>query len=508
MQADWTAPLFAGLAITVLVARVFAPKVHSRARTISFLLVLQVGFVIAAAWLQREQSRSLNDVRLAALIVGALAAIGMVSSMVGSISAGGRLPIPTIVRDVGAAIAGLVSVFLIAARMGIDLSGVIATSAVVTAVIGFSLQDTLGNVIGGLALEMDSSIRIGDWVRIGDIAGQVREIRWRYTAIETRNWETIIVPNSIMMKSQVMVEGRRTGKPLQRRRWIWFNIDFRHAPSDVIAVVNEALRDCHIDNVAMEPAPNCILMDLHESFGKYAVRYWLTNLAVDDPTDSQVRTRIYFALKRAGIPLSIPAVAAFVTEESTERKLEKEHSEHDRRLKALTGIELFNTLPEDVRENLAASLKPAPFAMGEVMTRQGAEAHWLYLIVHGEVSVRVAANGNPPKEVSRLQDGHFFGEMSLLTGAPRNATLIALSNVDCYRLDRPAAQAVLKERPDFAEKLAEKLAERQLQIHQFELAGDQDSRDRQLRDTKTDLLERIRDFFGLDDEEEAAVSVG
>lgn len=502
MQQDWTAPLFAGLAITALVARLFAPRERSKSQTILLLAVLHTGLVVTAAWLRRNGSTDLNDVRLAALIVGALAGIGMASSIVGAISANGRLPIPTIVRDVGAAVAGIVSVFVIGARMGVDLSGVIATSAVVTAVIGFSLQDTLGNIIGGLALELDSSIRIGDWVRFGDVAGQVREIRWRYTAIETRNWETVIVPNSVLMKSQVMVEGRRAGKPLQRRRWVWFNVDFRHQPSEVIQLVNEALRDCHIDNVAADPAPSCILMDLHDSYGKYAVRYWLTNLLLDDPTDSQVRTRVYFALKRAGIPLSIPAMAAFVTEESAERKLDKERSEHDRRMKALTSIELFNTLPLEVRETLAASLQPAPFAAGEVLTRQGAEAHWLYLIVHGDVSVRIASGGNPPVEVSRLKDGHFFGEMSLLTGAPRNATLVALSNVDCYRLDRPAAQDVLRRRPDFAEKLAEKLAERQMQIHQHEREQDDAARSRQLRDSKTDLLERIRDFFGLDDRAE------
>src|SRR5262249_5033754 len=159
-------------------------------------------------------------------------------------------------------------------------------------------------------------------VKVGDVRGRVAEIRWRYTAIETRNWETVIVPNGVLMKGQVVVEGRRSGQPVQLRRWLYFNVDFRYAPTDVIAAVNEAITAAPIERVAIHPSPNCVLMDLAESWGRYAVRYWLTDLAVDDPTDSAVRARIYFALKRAGIPLSMPAHAVFVTEENVERKQE------------------------------------------------------------------------------------------------------------------------------------------------------------------------------------------
>ncbi len=80
---------------------------------------------------------------------------------------------------------------------GVNLSGIIATSAVPTTVIGFSLQDTLGNVIGGVSLQAERSIAVGDWVRIGDIEGRVRETRWRQTSIESRDWDTVVIPNGI-----------------------------------------------------------------------------------------------------------------------------------------------------------------------------------------------------------------------------------------------------------------------------------------------------------------------
>src|SRR5512138_2481812 len=69
-----------------------------------------------------------------------------------------------------------------------------------------------------------------------------------------------------------------------------------------------------------------------------------------------------------------------------------------------------------------------PFARGEAMTRQGAEAHWLYMLIAGEGAVRVSKDG-VEREVARLHAGSFFGEMSLLTGARRTATVVAVTDV-------------------------------------------------------------------------------
>ena len=123
----------------------------------------------------------------------------------------------------------------------------------------------------------------------------------------------------------------------------------------------------------------------------------------------------------------VPAYAAFVTKETTARKSLKMQQEHDRRLKALKCIGLFNRLPEEMLETLADSLVPAPFAPGEILTRYGAEAHWLYMIVHGDASVRVPSPDGTEREIGRLTDGSFFGEMSLLTGEPRDAMTIRLA---------------------------------------------------------------------------------
>lgn len=465
------------------------------------LFALHLAGVLGAALWRWAGSDGYRDLNLLARLFGAICLIQLASIAVFVVFLP-RVGFATsrIMRDVITAAASIVAVFSIASRVGLNLSGLIATSAVLTAVIGFGLKDTLGNVIGGLSLQTDKSIAIGDWIKVGDVVGRVVDVRWRYTAVETRNWETLIVPNGVLTNEKVMVLGRRRGQPLQWRRWIWFNVDYRHSPADVTRVVVEALNQAPIPDVAAEPPPHCLLMELHESYARYAARYWLTELAFDDGTDSVVRTRLYFALQRAGIRFSLPGHAVFLTEESTERAEAKARQASERRMEALEDVDIFDPLTIEDRQQLAESLHYAPFVTGEVLTRQGAEGHWLYLILKGEVSVHVRSEEGLEKEVARLGAGDFFGEMSLMTGAHRSATVVALTPVECYRLDKDAFQRIIRERPAIAEPVAEILAHRRTELAAVRENLDQEAKRRHFAADKSDLLGRIRDFFGLADD--------
>jgi CRP-like cAMP-binding protein len=383
-------------------------------------------------------------------------------------------------------------------RSGVDLTGIVATSAVITAVIGFSLQDTLGNIMGGMALQMERTIGVGDWVRIDQQEGMVKEIRWRQTSIETRNWDTIVIPNSVLMKGQVTLLGRRTGSPRQHRQWVYFNIDFRYAPADVIDVVEKALQADPIPNIAPEPAPHCIVVEFLDSYARYAARYWLTDLALTDPTDSVVRSRLYFALRRAGIPLSIPARSLFITEDDSTRRERKRDEKIEERLATLSGVELFHTLTDEERRRLAEEMSVAPFARGEAITRQGAEAHWLYIMTRGEAEVRVAVDGNLSKKVATLHKGDFFGEMGLMTGEPRTATIIAQTAVECYRLDKGAFHEIIKRRPKIAEDISHVLARRRVELEAVREGLNEEAMRQRMSHTQGDLLKRIRNFFTLE----------
>ncbi len=420
---------------------------------------------------------------------------------------GPRLPfrIPTIARDISIFAAYVFAIFALTRALNFNISGLIATSAVITAVIGLSMQDTLGNTLAGLALQLEQRVRVGDWIKIDQYNGKVREIRWRQTSIETRNWDTVLIPNSQLVKGMVTIFGLRADQPLQTRRWVYFNVDFRFSPNEVIQCVTDALRSAPIDNVAATPPPNVILMDFKESYCQYAVRYWLTDFAVDDPTDSAVRVRVFFALKRAGITLSLPAHAVFMTEENRKRAARKEVAEINSRVEALRGVELFHTLKDEELAELAREIVVAPFAAGETITKQGAVGHWLYILTKGCVSVRVAANaaeigktGALEREVRQLCRGEVFGEMSLLTGEARAATVFALDDCECFKLDKEAFQSILENRPEITDDISRILAKRKLELESVIEDLDEATKQARMKHNESHFLERIRSFFALD----------
>src|SRR5262249_57793103 len=125
---------------------------------------------------------------------------------------------------------------------------------------------------------------------------------------------------------------------------------------------------------------------------------------------------------------SIPARSLFVTEE-TEKRRERELSlEISKRMEALKGVELFHELTEEELRALAARLKVAPFVRGEVLTKQGAEAHWLYIVIKGTAEIHITVNGQI-ENVGSLGEGEFFGEMGMMMGEPRSATVAAVTDM-------------------------------------------------------------------------------
>ena len=405
------------------------------------------------------------------------------------------LSLPRILIDLLTAVAVLVVLILVGRRAGFSVAGLITTSAVVTAVIGFSLQDTLGSVMGGLSLQLDKSVMVGDWITLGpgQPVGRVTEIRWRYTAIETRNWETVIIPNSQIVRTQVTVLGRRAGEVTQLRRHIEFFVDFRTSPTEVIDVVRAALRE-PVPRMAREPAAQVVFYGVRDSFGVYAVRYWLSDLEVDDGTDSDVRTRVWFALRRAGIPLSIPATTTFITVDDQARAHRKSSEDHADRMAVLASVDLFRALPDDARASLARQLAYMPFAAGEAITREGEMDEGLYMIVRGEASVQIGT-GREAREVARLTAGRFFGEMSLMTGEARTASVIAATDLETYRVNKAAFQALIEATPAIAEQVADILIQRRTELTAARDHGTEEHRHERARNA---LVGRIRGFFGLE----------
>ncbi len=434
-----------------------------------------------------------------ALLLQGIAFLGLASILVFDLLLSlARVGVPRIARDLAVGLSWVGLLLWLFSVHQVDVTGIVATSAVVTAVIGFSLQDTLANVMGGIALQLEGAVEPGDWVKFGDTSGRVRETAWRHTAIETRNGDTLLVPNSVLVKTPLLLCGKAGGRPVPlERRWVFFGVDHRTSPALVLETVREALTREPIPSVAAEPAPSVVLMDFRESWASYAARYWLTDLLLDDPTDSVVRTRVAYALKRAGIPLSMPAHANFVTVEEEGHRARHEGRDREARLAALESVPLFAALTAEERERLAPGLARAPFAPGEAMVVQGRQVHDLYILTRGEADVRITVPDTPPRVVSRIAAPDIFGEMGMLTGEPRRATVIAVGETECWRLGKEKFREVLRERPAIAEAISRTLASRQVELAMATEGLSEESRRHRIEAEHETLLTRIERFFGL-----------
>jgi len=390
----------------------------------------------------------------------------------------------------------LVAGLAVISASGANLSGVLATSAVVTGVVAFSLQDTLGNIIGGMVLHLEDSFMPGDWVCVDKYEGIVREIRWRQTTLETLDGDLIVIPNIILMKNPVTVLGRASGNT--RFRAVAFNVYYDRAPGSVISAVDRALCEDPPACVAAKPAPYCAIKEFQHNGITYEVRYYLTDLSVPGRTDSNVRSKIYYALSRAGIKLSTPSRSVVVTEEadaSAERSL---RSTQKRQLEALKGVYVFQALTAEEMGILSGQLKSTPFSGGEVITRQGTVADWLYIIHTGSAEVRLYLDTDGSyRAVKTLGPGDFLGEMGLLTGEPRSATVVANGEVCCYRLDREGFRGILASRPEIAGSIATLLAKRRLELTEAKEKLEGDASAKGLKKEEQDLLSKIKNFFGV-----------
>jgi small-conductance mechanosensitive channel/CRP-like cAMP-binding protein len=402
---------------------------------------------------------------------------------------------PRIIEDLAIVAVYVVYAFAQLRAAGVDLSSIVTTSAILTAVVAFAMQDTLGNVIGGLAIHIDNSVQVGDWVRVDDIHGRVRDIGWRSTTIETRNWETIVVPNSMMMKGRVAILGKREGGPLQWRRTLSFMVDPGVPPARVIATVNEEMRDVPIANVARTPAPSTVLAGFELGNLKYHLRYFLADLLEDDMTDSMVRVHLFASLQRAGIRIAEEqrTVHSIARDEAHADAVRKR--EISRRLEMLRGVDLFSVLSEDELNEVAERLQYAPFARGDVITKQGNIAHWLYIVAFGEVEVRYEPASGGAQVLATIRSGQFFGEMALLTGDARSATVVAKTDVECYRLDRASFQGLLLSRPEIAEGMSRVIGSRKPELEKVREAFA--TAPQPVVAESADLLRKIQRFFGL-----------
>ena len=411
-----------------------------------------------------------------------------------------RRAVPRILGEVTMALSLVVYALFRMDALGVNLTAINISVGAVLAAVGFAAQATLNNLLGGISLQLDNTCRIGDWIELDNgLMGEVVSIRWRYTAIATVNNATIIIPNGELMKGRVTILGRRADERIPWRRPIEFGVGYEWTPGQVLAVIHEALARVDIPFVASDRQSDCFVAGFDASAIKYVVWYWLTDTRSYLVTDSRVRVHIYAALGRAGMEIPISRSDLFL-HFARSVSAGKSASEHQARVGLLQSLELFAPLTDDERHALATQLVPTPFGQGDVATQQGEPSESLYILARGKIGVfrEGERGGSGRKRLAELSAPAFFGEMGLLTGQARTATVIAESDALCYRLDKGGFEAIIRARPELADAMSKTVTERQAANDATLASLSAEARARATGTRASELVRRIRSFFGLD----------
>jgi CRP-like cAMP-binding protein len=246
--------------------------------------------------------------------------------------------------------------------------------------------------------------------------------------------------------------------------------------------------------VLADPPPDSFPVDFTDTAVVYAVRFWVQEFARQTEIEGEVRARIWYAAQRAHMEIPHPARLVQIPGELEKTPLEGGEPERAKRTAMLERLDLFSGLDPGDRDFLAGRMRKVQFAAGEPIIRQGEAGNSLFIIAEGEVVVSIGAAGMD-QTITILGAGTFFGEMSLVTGEPRNASCSARSDATCYVIDHQALKPLLTQRPQLAEHLSSLLFSRQATLQRK--GGELHARAAQAAEERGRLLTRIKTFFDL-----------
>jgi small-conductance mechanosensitive channel/CRP-like cAMP-binding protein len=488
------AALYTGIAVLVAMLSFAGPRERRRGLVVlaAVALVLLAALWVLHQWGRTLPGQTLYDVaREGVLALLAVVVIRAVLQFVAGVPLA-RFQVPNLFVDVLLGLALIVYALVRLDVVGVNLAGIVTTSAVITGAIAFSAQEVLGALWAGLSLQAERTVRIGDWIRFDGSLGRVEAIRWRASAIRTLSNEVVIIPNVKLIKEKVQIVSRTSGREWPKRE-VAFAADYDHAPGFVTRLITQALAQAEIPNVLASPPPTCYCVDFGDSGIGYAVYYSIADYEDAKESDSEVRAHVFAALQRAGVRIPFPQRDVHVDRLSPEASLRRDG---EARLAALSRIELFASLTDTEGGALVASLERHPFAGGDVLFRQGDAADSLYILASGRLAV-YDESGGTRKRLASLDAPDYVGEMGLLTGQARGATVVAMDDAVCYRIDKAGFDAILRSRPEIVEQLSHVLARRQADNDAILAVLSGEDRGKRARGRAGEFVRRIRQFFQL-----------
>lgn len=397
----------------------------------------------------------------------------------------GQREISTLLRTVLSIIIYVIAFAIIfqAQYPAINLGSIFAGSAIFGIVVGLALQDTLGNLFAGIALQADQPFQIGDVVSIPNRGiGVVEGVSWRGAKIRTFQNKLLVISNSVLGKESIEV----APKGNLNARVVNFSTLYANSPAKTVQVARDAVRLA--ENVSPKIRPVVRIKNLGDSGIEWEVKYWLEDYAKHNDTDALIRQRLWYAFQREKIEFAYPTRTIHVETKPQETAFE-EHinvvTEH------LNNVDIFAPLSDDETERLAGASKTRVYAPGEAIVRMGQEGSSMFIILRGSVEVQVVVSG-VTTVINKLRENDFFGEMSLLTGEPRTATVVAAEETEVLRISKDAVKPIFESNPELVNTISELVEERR------ELLSSLAEKTTESEERKQKgVLRSIRRFFGL-----------
>lgn len=347
-------------------------------------------------------------------------------------------------------------------RMGLQVSlgQLLGTGAIAAAVVGLSLQEVLGNLFAGISLHLDPGFQVGDWVEITGtlrggpgretLIGQVEAMTWRTVQLRTENGDMDILPNRAI--AQAVVTNLYVPSGLHRR---------------TAKVIVEPRADLHRALEALATAlaglphhghhrPEVVVHSSDLGGAVLEMRFWALGFRHGRQGTFQATRLAATVLPREGFRLMGPHGATPL--------VARPETAPDAAL--MRDLVRQMGLPDHWAEDLQGSLRLRVLAPGEGVLREGDPGASLFVVHRGILQVVRAEERLEPytglfwKPVADLGPGQWVGEASLLTGAPRNATVVALTEAEVAEVPKEAFEASLRREPEFLERLVDLMERR------------------------------------------------
>lgn len=401
--------------------------------------------------------------------------------------------VPRLLKDVVAAIIFLIAITgIIGGVFKLPVSGIWATSGVVGLVIGLAVQSMISDVFSGIAINVDRPFRIGDWIQlhqrgIPPMIGCVEEVNWRSTRLKTTDGVRHIVPNNLM--GQIIVTN--LCEPEKRSRFeLLFTLDFEVPPERVLRILNAGVKAA-VGPLA-DPEPKARVNGATEWGVEYKVRYWLLpEKTSPNKGRNAVCRSILEHLHHAGITLAYQKQDLYVAE-MPNRQLTLETD----RKTLVRRIAIFKSLEQHEVEALSERITQRKFLAGDMVVEKDAAGESMYVVVEGLLFVFADFDGTgSTTRVGKLIPGDFFGEMSLLTGEPRSASVEAATDTIVYEITRADIEGILEARPNIAERISKVVAQRRVSNDETRLNRPKEQQAEEEQNFAEQLLGKMRGFF-------------